>query len=77
MPDRETVTTERIARVTWALSEGQALTTRQAAALAGISTRGAWSMLDKLCRVLPIYQDEDNVWRVASAAPSRGGAPHG
>jgi len=77
MPDRETVATERIARVVWPLAHGQPLTTRQAAALAGITPRGAWRMLTKLCRVLPIYQDDGGVWRVASGAPSRSGAPHG
>lgn len=65
---RDTNTTERVAKVAWRLSTGGALTTAEAAQLAGITARGAWRMLDKLSRVLPIVQ-VDGVWRLADGCP--------
>lgn len=60
--------TERVARVAWRLANGGALTTAEAAQIAGIGHRGAWAMLDKLSRVLPIVQ-VDGRWRLADGCP--------
>ena len=62
---------ERVALVVWWLVHGEGLTTKQVASLAQISTRGAFDLMDRISRVLPIYQDEDYVWQVCE---SRNGA---
>jgi len=62
--------TERIAIVAYHLSIGEQLSTADAASLTGLTRFGAWEMLDKLSRVLPIAQDrtKDNgpVWYIIS-----------
>lgn len=62
--------TERIAIVAHHLSIGEQLSTADVASLTGLSRCGAWEMLDKLSRVLPIAQDrtKDNgsVWYIIS-----------
>lgn len=52
--EREYVTTERISVIVWQLAEGEALTTAQVAELAGISHDGAYKMLQKMSRAIPI-----------------------
>jgi hypothetical protein len=60
MPDPEDyLTTERIGLISWWLADGETPTTRQVADRLGISYAGAWSMLQKLARVLPICYDEN------------------
>jgi hypothetical protein len=54
--DSDLCPTERIAIVTAALAVGRRLSTADVAALVGISRCGAWEMLNKLSRVLPIMQ---------------------
>lgn len=65
---RDTSATERIGIVAWHLAEGRPLTTSEAAHLVGIGHRGAWAMLGKLSRVLPIVQ-VDGVWQLADGCP--------
>ena len=55
------IPTERIALVVFWLVQGSQLTTGDIARLAGISQQGAWSMMQKICRVLPLYQ-ENGLW---------------
>lgn len=57
MPNSELCTTERVAIVAYRLAIGEQLTTSDVANLIGISHCGAWEMLNKLSRVLPIAQD--------------------
>jgi hypothetical protein len=54
---------ERVAVVVWALMHGQRLTTRQVATLSGLSVQGAFGLMCRISRVLPLYQDEQNVWQ--------------
>ena len=48
------VTTERVGIVAWRLAQGWQATTAEIAEWAGISRNGAWYLLIKLSRVLPI-----------------------
>ncbi len=58
MPDKEDLhPTERIAIIARALTIGEQPTTAEVAHMVGLSRQGAWEMLDKLSRVLPIVQD--------------------
>jgi len=57
--------TERIGRATWLLAQGRAVTVRELAQTLEITPHGAYQMLVRLSRVLPIA-DEGGVWRVAS-----------
>ncbi|MCB0049839.1 MAG: hypothetical protein M9936_14315 [Caldilinea sp.] len=68
MDRSESVTTERVAIVAWRLANGGALTTAEAAHLVSITPAGARAMLDKLSRVLPIFEDGGR-WRLADGCP--------
>ena len=48
------ITTERVGIVVHRLSRGEVVSTMEIAAWVGISRVGAWLMLDKLSRVLPL-----------------------
>lgn len=52
--DREFVTTERWALVSWHLAHGDALSTTQIAELVGIGRQAAWEGMQKLSRVIPV-----------------------
>jgi len=52
--EREYVATERVGVIVWHLAHGDALTTAQVADLAGVSRQGAYQMLQKLSRAIPI-----------------------
>lgn len=57
MPETDSlVTTERVAIVAWKLAAGASPTTSEIAAMVGISRSGAWEMMSRLSRVLPIHQ---------------------
>lgn len=56
-------TTERVAVVTAMLLSGESPTTRQIAEHLSISRQGAHSLLLRIARVLPTYQDEGR-WHV-------------
>jgi predicted DNA-binding transcriptional regulator YafY len=62
----EMLPTERIGRATWLLAQGRAMTVRQVAEELEITPHGAYQMLVRLSRVLPL-SDEGGVWRVCSA----------
>jgi predicted DNA-binding transcriptional regulator YafY len=49
--------TERIARATWLLAQGEAVTVRHLAERLEITPRGARAMLEKLSRVVPLIDD--------------------
>lgn len=51
-----TTPTERIAVVVWRLAAGYRPTTAEIAVSAGISRSGAWEMMSRLSRVLPVCQ---------------------
>ena len=61
--DDELIPTERVGLVVWRLWHRRSLTTVEIAELAGVTRAGAWTMMDKLSRKLPIVL-VDGVWRV-------------
>ena len=57
---------EKAALVTWHLAHGESMQNRDVANLTGLSMTGAWQLMQKLARVLPIYQDDRGVWVVCA-----------
>jgi hypothetical protein len=55
--DEEYVGQERAAMVAWRFAQGAQLTTQQVADLCGLSYSGAWYLLQRISRVLPIVKD--------------------
>jgi hypothetical protein len=55
---------ERAALVAWHLAHGEVMTTAEVASVTGLSWAGAWHLMNRLSRVLPIYRDESGVWAV-------------
>jgi hypothetical protein len=70
MAEERLITTERIALVTAYLYEGGTVTPAFVADRIGITENGAWRMLSKLSRVLPITE-EDGQWWLISRLPGR------
>lgn len=62
-PAQDLVPQQRAALVAIKLHQGAALTPLQVAALCGVSGRQAYNILDVLSCILPIYRDEDHLWR--------------
>jgi hypothetical protein len=58
----ELTVTERAAFIGWQLMKGNTWTTAEVAALMGMSWQGAFEMLNKASRILPIYQDDQKRW---------------
>lgn len=58
--------TERAATITWRLAHGESLQTRDVADLVGLSMPGAYLLMQRLSRVIPIYQDEQGFWQVCA-----------
>lgn len=50
----ELVATERAGKVAWALAGGRSLSTQDIAAMTGLSVSGAWKMMYRLSRALPL-----------------------
>jgi hypothetical protein len=59
------VTTERVAMVTMRLLRGERGTTMEIAAWVGLTRFGAWEMLMKIARVLPLTL-VDGCWQIAN-----------
>lgn len=59
--DRELITTERVGLITYILlnPRGAKYTTAHFANVAGVTHEGAWRILTKLSRVLPVCRDMD------------------
>lgn len=70
LPEPET-SLERQAVIVWYLAHGMALSTREAAILMGVSDQRARKLLCDLARVLPLYRDDDWVWRRMQVEPLR------
>lgn len=58
----ESIPTERVATTAWAFAQGESYTTAQVATLTGLTWFGAYKLLCKMSRVLPIYCDH-GVWK--------------
>lgn len=54
---------ERVALVVWYMAHGMALSTQEIMKITGLTNDGAWSLMNRICRVLPIYLDR-NIWRI-------------
>ena len=56
---------ERVALVVWRLASNRqaGLTTRQISDMCGISMQGAFDLMCRVSRVLPVAQDEERIWR--------------
>lgn len=65
-PDVPDTVTERSAVVVWSLAHGEMLQTRQIAEITGLGMAGAWALMVRLSRVIPIYQDECGRWLVCA-----------
>ena len=59
------IPTERAALIGWKLKDGELLTTAQVAEIACISRSGAYDLMARVSRILPIALI-DGVWRVVS-----------
>ena len=57
---------EKAGLVTWHLAHGEVMQTRDVAEMTGLSMTGAWLMMQRLARVIPIYQDERGFWVVCA-----------
>ena len=58
----ETTTTESAMLLAFHLTQGDSMTNKEAAELTGLSPNGAYKMLCRGSRVIPIYQDEAGIW---------------
>jgi len=65
-PDLPDTITERAALVTWHLCHGEAMQTRDIASLTGLGMAGAWVLMQRLSRAIPIYQDDRGFWVVCA-----------
>ncbi len=64
---REYLPRQRAALIAWHLAHGEALTTEDVARIVGLKHWAAWKTLVDLSAVIPIYQDDDDVWQVCYA----------
>ncbi|HCS47972.1 MAG TPA: hypothetical protein DIW61_06830 [Candidatus Aminicenantes bacterium] len=58
---------ERAALVTWHLSHGDAFKTAEVCRMTGLTRQGAYRLMCKVSRVVPIFQDEKGLWQVLFA----------
>ena len=56
------VTTERVAVIVFLLCKGRRFTTREVAELCGVTQRGAYAIMARISRVLPLVLDGSG-WR--------------
>jgi len=68
----EYIVTERIAITVYTLCLGGTVTTHDVAGSVGITPNGAWRMLCKLSRVLPLTEDAGRWWLIAPQASEIG-----
>ena len=60
--ENEYVATERAALLGYKFAQGARLTTMEVAVICGLTHSGAWRILDKMSRVLPLLQLDDGKW---------------
>ena len=58
--------TERAALVTWHLAHEEGISTANVADMCELTRQGAYDLMRRLSRVLPIYQDDFGVWAVCA-----------
>lgn len=59
----EMVVTQRAALVGFYIADGATFTIQEIAEMCGVSVDGAKKLMEKASAVVPIYDDEDGVWR--------------
>jgi protein-tyrosine phosphatase len=59
------VPTERTAIVVWLLAKGRCMKTSEVADLTGVTRQGAYEIMVRISRVLPIYQ-ADEIWKATT-----------
>lgn len=65
VPQEKLTGAEAAAKVTWALAHGEGLRTADVVALTGMTRSGAYDVMQRISRVIPIYQEEGSgVWQV-------------
>jgi hypothetical protein len=57
---------ERAVLLGWLFALGKIMTARDVADLLGIKDRRARSLLNEASRIIPIYRDDDGLWRVCN-----------
>jgi hypothetical protein len=57
---------ERAALIAWHLAHGEGITTAEIANMTGLTWAGAWYLMERLARVLPIYRDDRGYWQVCA-----------
>ena len=62
-PEEIETVTERVAEITWRLSQGERLTVIQVAREYGMTWDGAYKLLTRMSRKVPIYSDKGE-WQV-------------
>jgi hypothetical protein len=62
--EQEYTAQEKAALVSWHLAHGEGMSTAEVATITGLTWGGAWHLMNRLSRVLPIYRDESGVWAV-------------
>lgn len=67
MTDLPDTITERAALVVWHLAHGESMQTRDVANMTGLTRQGAWDLMQRLSRVIPIYLAEGDIWQVCAA----------
>jgi hypothetical protein len=58
----ELLVTERVGLIAWHLAQGGTVTVREVATRYGVTHNGAWRILSKLGRCLPLVNDEQGHW---------------
>jgi hypothetical protein len=66
MPHIDLRPQQRAALVAWHLAHGEGLRTADVARMMRLTRQGAFELLSVLSVVLPIYEDDDNVWQVCA-----------
>lgn len=57
---------ERVALLVWYMAHGVALSNVEIIKITGLKRRTAYEMMCRISRILPIYQDEEHIWRVCA-----------
>ena len=64
--DSDYTAQEKAALITWHLAHGEGMTTAEIAMMTGMTWAGAWFLMERLSRVLPIYRDDYGIWLVCA-----------
>jgi hypothetical protein len=71
MMEIDTITV-RAALITWHLAHGETMQTRDVAEMTGLTMTGAYLLMTRLSRAIPIYQDDQDRWLVCACRELEG-----